>query len=163
MEETIINKVANSGLMEIDLSRLIPKGERFSYDLKQNLYQELILKEKDFRLFLKEHPWTNYQDKYVFIYCSEDVIIPFWAYMLLAVELKPFAKKIVFGNREELEKQLLLDVISTMDTTQYQDKRVIIKGCGEEISEAIYIAITHKLTGIAKSIMYGEACSTVPI
>ncbi|WP_026897724.1 DUF2480 family protein [Daejeonella oryzae] len=164
IQENIINKVAQSGLVSIDLADLYPAGERVLYDIKDNLFHGLILREKDFREFVKEHDWTQYQDKHVAVICSADAIVPTWAFMLLATKLSPFAASVVFGNLDTLETILFQRQLSNIDAELYRDQRVVIKGCGEiAVPISAYLEITSRLTGIAKSIMYGEPCSTVPI
>ena len=164
MEEVFINKVAESGIISIDLEDYLPKDPCVLFDLKEYLFMELILKEKDFREALKKIDWTIYTDKNVAVTCSADAIIPVWAYMLVAGYLQPFAKAVVAGTMLELKQQLLLQNIAAISNEAFTDKRVVIKGCGEEqIGEAAYLAITNKLRPVVKSIMYGEPCSTVPI
>ena len=164
MENEIINKVANSGLITIDLEEYFPKGERVSFDLKPLLFQELILKEKDFREFIKEHDWPFYQNKFVAIICTADAIVPTWAYMLVSIALKPFAKKIIFGNLETLETVLYHDALQTINYSHYTDKRVVVKGCGNlPVIINAYVELVNGLRPFAKSIMYGEPCSTVPL
>ncbi len=160
----IINRVAKSGLITLDLSDLRPDGERVTIDIKDQLWQGIALKEKDFRAFVKETDWSTYQDKYVAIHCSADAIIPTWAYMLLTTALTPFAKKVCFGSLVDLESLLMEEEIQSMDIGQYHDARIVIKGCGDEsIPPHAYVALTQKLQKVAKTIMYGEPCSTVPL
>jgi len=164
MSEEITNRVANSGLMIFDLEEHFPQGKRILFDLKDWLFEEHILKENDFREQLKNHDWSQYQDCHVTIDCSTDAIVPVWAYMLIATSLWPHAKTVVRGSLEQLESLLFQPVIMNLDLTPYIDQRVIIKGCSNlKIVDFAYIAITHKLRSVAKSIMYGEACSSVPI
>lgn len=164
MSEPIINKVAESGLISLDLTHFIPSAEIVLFDIKQYLFMELILKEKDFRAALASADLSIYQDKIVGIYCSTDAIIPMWANMLIASALQPFAKAIYFGDENKVREQILLEGISQIDPTEYLDQRVVVKGCGETpIGESAYIAITNKLRPVVKSIMYGEPCSTVPV
>jgi hypothetical protein len=164
MEETFVNKVAESGIISIDLEAYLPKKEIVVFDLKAFLFMQLILKEKDFREALKNIDWNIYKDKNVAVTCSADAIIPVWAYMLVAAYLQPFAAAVIVGNAADLKQQLLLENIAAIDNTLFTDKRVVIKGCGDEpIGEAAYLAITNKLRPVVKSIMYGEPCSTVPI
>jgi hypothetical protein len=164
MEETIVNRVAASGLVTIDLEEYYPKGETEIFDLKDYLFRGLILKEKDFRTALQEMDWEQYRDKNVSITCSADAIIPRWAFMLAAIYLQPVAKEIVFGDEKTLQQTLLLKNMSAIKAEDYLDKRVIVKGCGDvDIPEAAYVEITNKLRPFVKSIMYGEACSNVPI
>jgi hypothetical protein len=164
MENQIINRVAQSGIVTIDLEEYYPKGERVLFDIKDLLFQGLILKEKDFREFIKNEDWSKYKDKYVAIICSADAIVPTWAYMLLATHLEPFAKKIVFGNLEVLETVLYDEVLSKINPADYKDARIVIKGCGTlPVPVAAYVELTRILRPLAKSIMYGEPCSTVPL
>ncbi len=164
MEDEIVNKIANSGLITIDLEDYYPKGERVLFDIKDWLFEELLLKEKDFRAYVKEHNWEQYQDKYVALTCSTDAIIPGWAFILLAAELQPYAKRIVKGNLEQLETALYQEEIAKLDVSEFEDKRLIIKGCSNlPVPESAYIELVQKLRPVAKSLMYGEACSTVPL
>jgi hypothetical protein len=164
MTDEIINKVANSGLMTIDLEEFYPKGERVLFDLKPLLFHELILKEKDFREFIKQHDWTVYKYKMVAITCTADAIVPTWAFMLVSIALEPFAKKIIFGNLETLEAILFSEVLTAINYSNYTDKRVVIKGCSNlPVSTNAYVELARGLRPFAKSIMYGEPCSTVPL
>jgi hypothetical protein len=164
MSNEIINKVANSGLITIDLEEFYPKGERVLFDLKPLLFQELILKEKDFREFIKEHDWAGYKDKMVAITCTADAIVPTWVFMLVSIALEPFAKKIIFGNLATLEAILFSEVLKAINYADYQDKRIVIKGCGNlPVSTNAYVELVRGLKPFAKSIMYGEPCSTVPL
>ncbi len=164
MSDKIVNRVANSGLITFNLEDLFPMGERVLYDIKDNLWQEIALKEKDFREFVKEHDWSQYQDKFVAIHCSVDAIVPTWAYMLLTTKLAPFAKKIVFGNLQDLERILFEEALSKVDPHDYIDARVVIKGCSDkEVPASAYIRLTEILQPVAKILMYGEPCSTVPL
>lgn len=164
MSEPIINKVAESGLITLDLETLYPAGEIVLFDLKPFLFMELILKEKDFRQALQQHDWTPYEGKVVAVTCTADAIIPVWAYMLVATYLQPLAADIIMGDQQEALKQRFLNNIEAINTDEYVDQRVVVKGCGETpIGEYAYMAITKKLRPVAKSIMYGEPCSTVPV
>lgn len=164
MSDEIINKVANSGLITIDLEEYYPKGERVVFDIKPLLFQELILKEKDFREYIKNNDWTAYKDKYVAVICSADAIVPTWAYMLVGLALEPFAKKTVFGNLETLETVLFHEVLEKIDALQYKEQRVVIKGCSNlPVATNAYMELAQKLKPYVKSIMYGEPCSTVPL
>jgi hypothetical protein len=164
MENEITNKVAQSGLITIDLETLYPKGERVLFDIKEQLFQGLILREKDFREFIKAEDWSMYKDKYVSLICSADAIVPTWAYMLLATHLEPYAKKVVFGNLEILETVLYNEILNELKIEEYKDARVVIKGCGNlPVPKAAYVELTRLLRPVAKSIMYGEPCSTVPL
>ena len=164
MEDSIINKVANSGLITFDLEDLYDKNERVIYDLKENLFMGMILKEKDFREFLKTHDWSYYTDKNVAIICSEDAIIPTWAYMLLALKLEPVANTVVFGDLAALEDKLFYDAIAKVNPEDYRDARVVVKGCSKvPVPTTAYVEITRKLQPVAQSLMFGEPCSTVPL
>lgn len=164
MADTLINKVAESGLISFDLEEYYPKEPIKVFDLKGYLFMELILKEKDFRAALQTTDWQIYKGANVAITCSADAIIPMWAYMLVACYLQPVAVTVVFGDEKNLISTLLLKNIATVKGEEYTDKRVVIKGCGEvAIPESAYVEITNKLLPFVKSIMYGEPCSTVPI
>ena len=164
MSDEIINKVAGSGLITIDLEEFYPKGERVLFDIKPLLFHELILKEKDFREFIKQHDWKGYHGKMVAITCTADAIVPTWAFMLVSIALEPFAKKIIFGTLETLEAILFNEALRSMTFSDYQDKRVVIKGCGNlPVSTNAYVELVKELRPYAKSIMYGEPCSTVPL
>jgi hypothetical protein len=164
METEIINRVASSGLISFDLEDYYPEGERVIYDIKDNLFMGLILKEKDFREFLKTHDWAQYQDKYVGIICSEDAVIPTWAYMLLTGYLEPYAKLVVFGSNEEIEIKIFEEVFKKIDFEQFKDQRVVVKGCSKvQIPTQVYVELTRRLKPIVKSLMFGEPCSTVPL
>lgn len=162
--DEIINRVANSPLVTIDLEELYPEGKRMVFDLKDFLWEELILKEKDFRENLKNHDWNQYQNAFVAMDCSTDAIIPSWAFLLVATYLQPFAKKIVKGNLVDLETALYQDIISQMDVTPYENKKIIVKGCSRKpVPDAAYIQLIEKIQPHIQSLMYGEACSTVPL
>lgn len=164
MEDVIVNKVAESGLITIDLEEYFPPGETVAFDLKDHLYMGLILKEKDFREALKKLDWSVYQDKNVAITCSVDAVIPVWAYMLVTSYLQPVAKEVAAGDVDFLHRAVFLKNIGQIDPSVYAGKRVVIKGCGDKsISETAYVEITKLLRPVVKSIMYGEPCSTVPI
>ncbi|MGV3686071.1 MAG: DUF2480 family protein [Daejeonella sp.] len=164
IQENIVNKVAQSGLVSFDLAELYPQGERVLYDIKDNLFHGLILREKDFREFVREHNWDQYAGKHIAITCTADAIVPTWAYMLLANRLAPVAKTVVFGDLKLLETILFERELEKLDIEKYRDQRVVIKGCGEiAVPESAFIDLTVKLTNVSKSIMYGEPCSTVPI
>jgi len=163
-EGPIINRVAQSTLVTFDLEKLYHAGPRLLWDIKDQLYQGIILKEQEFRSFLKSHDWSEYQGYNVAITCSVDAIIPTWAYMLLAVNLNPQVNHLVFGNLKELERSLFQRALSEMDLNVYKDAKVIIKGCGNiPIPEFAYVEATRLLQTVASSVMYGEPCSTVPL
>lgn len=162
--ETFINKVAESGIVTLDLAPFVLDSEVALFDLKPFLFREMILREKDYRASLAQQDWLVYQGKHVAITCSADAIIPVWAYMLATTYLGPVAKSVYLGTVPEYEKVLLCERIRQVDETQYAAKRVVIKGCGDlPIPDAAYVAITEKLLPVVKSLMYGEPCSTVPI
>ncbi|MGZ3753790.1 MAG: DUF2480 family protein [Mucilaginibacter sp.] len=164
IQENIINKVAQSGLVTLDPAEFYAQGERVIYDIAPNLFQGLILREKDFREFVKNHDWAQYAGKNVGIICSADAIVPAWAYMLLANRMAPFANEVVFGNEEVLETVLFSKAIDKLDVEQYRDQRMVIKGCGDvHVPVSAYVALTEKLTPVVKSLMFGEPCSTVPL
>lgn len=163
--EEIVNKVAASGLITIDLQAYLPADEELAvFDIKPYLFQEMILREKDFRAALKEIDWESYHDKYVAVTCSVDAIVPMWAYMLLATKLEPVTKLLMVGDLELLKKEVLKRHIDAIDDEAYRDKRLVIKGCGDKSVPADgFLEITRKFRPLVKSIMYGEPCSSVPI
>jgi Protein of unknown function (DUF2480) len=164
MSAPIINKVADSGIITLDLEKYFPKGENVVFDLKDFLFMEMILKEKDFREALKKTEWSTYKDKNVALTCSADAIIPVWAWMLVVSYLQPEAREIVMGDEKELHKNIFLKNISAIDVNEFEGKKVVIKGCGETpIADYVYMEITKRLRPVAQSIMYGEPCSTVPV
>ena len=162
--DEIINKVANSSLQVFDLEDYWPVGIRSQIDISQWLVEGFLLKETEYRQALKQHDWTQYQDHYVAVYCGTDAIVPAWACILAAIYLVPYAKKVVLGTVPELNTVLYLEVLNTIDYSDYLDKAVILKGCSKKpVPESAYIAAIQKLQPLAKSIMYGEACSAVPL
>ena len=162
--QPLVNRVAESGLITLDLESLFPKEGSINFDLKNYLFKEIILKENDFREELKNLDWEKYRDKIVAIYCSADAIVPMWAYMLVAVYLQPLARAFYFCNPEELDEKIILDEISKLDLNIFDNQRIIIKGCSNrQLSPAAYVAITRRLGAVARSLMYGEACSNVPL
>lgn len=164
MSEMITNKVAESGIITIDPATYFPKGETVVFDLKDHLFMGLILKEKDFREALKKTDWEQYRGKNVAVTCSADAIIPVWAYMLVASNLQPVSKEIVMGDEKELLRQLFIKNISSININELADQRIVIKGCGDTpIGDYVYLELTKVLRPVAKSIMYGEPCSTVPV
>jgi len=164
MSEPVINKVAESGIITLDPATHIPVGETAVFDMKDHLFMGLILKEKDFREALKKMDWEQYRDKNVAVTCTADAIIPVWAYMLVASNLQPVAKEILMGDEKELQRQLFIKNILQIDVNEFADKRVVIKGCGDTpIGDFVYLELTKILRPVAKSIMYGEPCSTVPV
>ncbi len=164
MAEEIINKVSQSTLLTLDLEAFYPTNPIRIFDLKPFLFMELILKEKDFRAALLSADWSQYRDETVGIYCSADAVIPVWAYMLVTSYLQPFAKDILMGDEQAVLRQLITHRIQQLNPAEYKDKRVVVKGCGDKkIGDFAYLEITKLLRPVAKSIMYGEPCSTVPI
>jgi len=164
MAEEIVNRIANSKLITIDLEDFYPEGERMLLDISDWLYEGLILREKDFRESTQNHDWSQYNDMYVALTCKTDAIIPSWAYMLITTYLSLSAKKVVVGNLELLETSIFQDIINSLDISEYKDKPIIRKGCTEKyIPETTSVQLVEKLLPIAKTIMFGEACSTVPL
>ncbi|PHI21592.1 hypothetical protein CEQ90_01905 [Lewinellaceae bacterium SD302] len=163
-ETPLINRVANSGLVTIELENFYPTGELARFDLKDYLYMELILREKDFRAALAEHDWEQYRGKHLLVFCSADAIIPVWAYMLVASKVAGLVASIYQGEEAEFIQAYLLAAVADLKPEDYQDKRLVIKGCSDKpVPAAAYLAVTAKLQPVAKSIMYGEPCSTVPV
>lgn len=164
MEDEIINKLANSVLEVFDLEDYYQNGIRTQIDISQWLYEGFLLKEKDFREALKNHDWSQYQDQYVAVHCSTDAIIPAWASILVTVYAAPFAKKVISGNFEDIETALYQEKLPTIDYSVYLDKPVILKGCSKKpVPQSAYLLAIQNLQPFAKSIMYGEACSAVPL
>jgi hypothetical protein len=164
MSDVIVNKVANSGLITINLEHYLPKGDIAVFDLKEYLFMELILKEKDFRERLKNLDWSIYSEKNVALTCSVDAIIPVWAYMLVASYLQDVVKEMYVGTTEEMKKHLFLKNLAAIDVTGFTDERIVVKGCGDVfVDNYAYAEITRMLKPVAKTIMYGEPCSTVPV
>lgn len=162
--DTIINRVAESGIITIDLKDFYPEAETVVLDIKNYLFKGLILKEKEFREALKQTDWQQYAGKYIALTNTTDAIIPMWAYMLIVSYLQPVARDIVFGSEKEALQAMMLNNIAAIDAGEYAGKRVVIKGCGDVVlPESAYIAITQKLQPVVKSLMYGEPCSTVPV
>ncbi|GAA4280522.1 DUF2480 family protein [Gaetbulibacter aestuarii] len=164
MPDEIINRVANSKLITLNLEDYYPVGKRVVFDIKDWLFEGFVLREKDFRQQVSEHDWTAYKDAFVALTCTSDAIIPGWAYMLISLQLADIAKKVVIGNLETLETSIYQDIIQDMDVSEYKDKPVIIKGCSKKpVPENAYVMLAKKLKPVARSIMYGEACSSVPL
>ncbi len=164
MSDIIVNKVAESGLITLDLENYLPVTAVVPFDLKPFLFRELILKEKDFREAMKNLDWNQYAGKAVAVFCSADAVIPVWAYMLVTSNLQPVAETVFLGSVAELEKQLFLESLRNIDLAAFEDQRIVVKGCGDKhIGEYAYLEITRLLRPVAKSIMYGEPCSTVPV
>ena len=164
MENEIVNRVANSKLVTFNLEDFYPEGERIVFDISQWLLEGIVLKETDFRASVKNHDWSQYQDKYVALHCSTDAIVPGWAYLLVSLQLVPFAAKTIVGSLETLESMLFSEILAKTDVSDLEGKPVIIKGCAHKpIPQNAYVLLAEKLRPIAKSIMYGEACSSVPL
>jgi hypothetical protein len=164
MSDEIINKVAESGLVTLDLKNYFPRGEVAVFDMKDHLFMGMVLKEKDFREALKNMNWEKYRDRNVAITCTADAVVPVWAYMLVASALTGIARDFVMGDEKELHRTLFLKNLSAINISEFADKRMVIKGCGDTpIGEFAYTEITKLLRPVAKSIMYGEPCSTVPV
>jgi hypothetical protein len=163
-EETIINKVAESGLVTLDLGELIPEVEVVAFDIKPLLFREMLLREKDFRAALKLVDWTAYAGKVVGITCSSDALLPQWSWMLVASYLQPVAARVILGDKHQVERVLAEEALSKIDAEQYRDQRVVVKGCGDrETPTVAFTLLVLKLQPVVRSIFFGEPCSTVPI
>ncbi|TVR39429.1 MAG: DUF2480 family protein [Cryomorphaceae bacterium] len=164
MAEEIVNKVAKSGLITLDLGELAPKADIVSFDLAEHLWQGLVLKEQDFRDMIKTHDWSQYQDQHVAVFCSADAIVQDWAYMLVASALQPYAKRVEIETPEAFRSMLFLDVIRALKPDEYRDARLVVKGCGDvKVPPAAFAAVVSHLQPVVKALMYGEPCSTVPV
>ena len=162
--QEIINKVEKSGIIQLDPEQLRPQGKRMEFDIKEHLFQGLVLREKDFREFITTHDWSRFRDAYVHIHCSSDAIVPTWAYMLVAVQLQGMAKLAVWGKRRELEDELLIRAIDRLPENDFKNGRVVVKGCSNNaIGEKVYIRLTQRLKPLVRSLMFGEPCSAVPV
>ena len=160
----LVNRVAQSGLITLDLETFYPSEPIVSFDLKQYLFMEMILKEKDFREALEAHDWSQYTSQILAVYCSADAIIPMWAYMLVATHAAPFAADIVQATPEQVPEIIFSKKLAVLDIDQYEGKRMVIKGCSDKpVPPSAYLDITKRLRPIVKSIMFGEPCSTVPV
>ncbi len=164
MTEEIINRVSNSGLITIDLEDYAPEKDIVELDVKRFLFKGVILKEKEFRSDLKSFDFSRYKNAVVAVFCSSDAILPMWAYMLIASYLNPICSNLKFGKKEDVVKEIILEKINNLNEGEYKDKKVIVKGCGNlNLDENVYIAITKKLQNSVSSLMFGEACSAVPV
>ncbi|MBR9913631.1 MAG: DUF2480 family protein [Algicola sp.] len=164
MAEEIVNRVALSKLMVVDLEDYYPEGERFVFDIKEWLYEGFVLREKEFRQRVKDYDWSQHQNQFVALTCSSEAIVPAWAYMLMTIALEPYVKKVVLGNLEALETAIYQDIIGKLDVQPYSDKPLIIKGCSHKpVPTNAYLMLAKRLKPVAKSIMFGEACSSVPL
>ena len=162
--DSIVNRVAQSKLITFDLEDYYPEGRRVLLDIRDWLHEGFILREKEFRSHLEQQDWSHYQDAYVALHCSTDAIVPGWAFMLIATKLQPFARKIVQGNLEQLETSLYQSTIEQLDLSDFKNRLVIIKGCSNRpVPPNAYMLITQRLQPLVKSLMYGEACSSVPL
>ena len=160
----IVNRVEASGIITLDLEELIPDRTRSYIDIKDQLFKGLVLREKDFRSWVKQHDWSQYNNHDVAVYCSADAVVPTWAYMLIATAISPITSSIYFTQPDNLSAMIAERAVSKIDPLQYSDSRVVIKGCGNrDISNHAYVMLTSKLTSVAKSVMFGEPCSTVPV
>lgn len=163
-EKPLVNRVAESGLITINLENFLPTTEIIHFDIKDYLFMELILKEKDFREALKLYDWSKLEGKSLLVYCSTDAIIPTWAYMLVAAQATPFVESIYYGNEESYSTNHILRELDKIDFSQYDQQRIVIKGCSDKpVPVSAYVELTQRLQPFAQSIMYGEPCSTVPI
>ncbi|NND95524.1 MAG: DUF2480 family protein [Flavobacteriales bacterium] len=163
MSDEIVNKVAQSGIITLDLASFRPEGARVTIDIADHLWQGIALKEKDFRDWIKSVDWSSYQGKHVAIFCSADAVIPSWAYMLLSSHLSPFAATIHYGDESSLEEILFRNSIMEMNFEKYTDERIMLKGCGDSVPMGSYVYLTNALTPVVKSLMFGEPCSAVPV
>lgn len=164
LEQPLVNRVAQSGLVTIDLEELYPRGEVVSFDLKDYLFMGLILKEKDFREALKAHDWSQYAGKNLAVFCSAEAIVPMWAYMLVATYAAPYANDVAQTTPEQFAETAFLKKLSALDISEYEGKRLVIKGCSDKpVPPSAYLEITRRLQPVAQSIMFGEACSAVPV
>jgi len=163
-ENEIVNRVASSALVTFDLEEYYRAGDRVQIDISDQLFQGLILKEKDFRDFIKKNTWEQYKNKFVTIHCSTDAIVPTWAYMLLAVALEPFAAKVFFGTPEQFECKLFFDALDEVNWEQYRNAKVVVKGCSKvDVPVSAYVEVANRLKPVVSSLMFGEPCSTVPL
>jgi hypothetical protein len=163
-DEEIVNRVASSSLITFDLEEFYTPGERIEFDIAPQLYQELILREKEFRDFVRTNDWAQYDGKLVAVKCSADAIVPTWAYMLVAIALTPFARHLIFGSLEELEIDLFRKKLETVNWLDYKGSKVVVKGCSKvNVPVTLYVEVANKLTPLVSSLMFGEPCSTVPL
>lgn len=164
MHKEIVNKVTNSKIVTIDLEEFYPLGERILFDIKDWLFEEIVLKEKDFRKSVKNHDWSQYKGAFVALHCSTDAIIPSWAYLLITTNLAPHTKRVVVGDIDKIESILFTEIINKLDIEFFRGKLILVKGCATKpIPDTAYVQLIEKLTPVATSIMYGEACSNVPL
>ena len=160
----IINKVDKSGIIQLNPEEWRPEGQRLGFDMKNHLFQGLVLREKDFREFIKNNDWDSYSSAFVYMHCSADAIVPTWAYMLVSAALEGKAEIVIWGNLQDLEDELLIRAINNLPDHDFKDQRVIVKGCSNNtIGNRVYMALTLKLKPLVKNLMFGEACSAVPV
>lgn len=163
-EHQIVNKIAKSSLITFDLEEYYELGERVLFDIKDQLYEGLLLREKSFREFVKNHDWTQYKNKFIAITCSTDAIVPTWAFMILAIALNPFAKLVIFGTVQDLEIEIFRRRLSKIEWSDFKDAKVVIKGCSKvEVPQPVYVEVVNRLMPYVNSLMFGEPCSTVPL
>ena len=163
-DEGIVNKIAQSSLSQVDLEEYLPKSEVVAYDIAQNLYEGLVLREKDFRTFIAEYNWAQFKGKIVAVHCSVEAIIPNWAFMLVASKLNTAGVENKFGSIDEVKEKYLVEAVKSLDSSLFKDKKVLIKGCGSmDLSPSVYVEITNILQPMVSSLMFGESCSTVPV
>jgi len=164
MSDEIINKVAASGLITINLEEIYPEGIRYMVDIAPQLWQGIALREKDFREWIKNYDWEQYREGYVAVFCSVDAIIPHWAYMLVMSSLTGVARLAIVGTPRELESALFRQVVMTLQPEDFRDARVVIKGCSDrEVPVSAYSDLVSHLQPVVRSLMFGEPCSTVPV
>jgi Protein of unknown function (DUF2480) len=164
MEPPIVNRVANSGLVTLNLETYFPTEPIVSFDLKDYLFMGLVLREKDFRAACAEHDWSQYEGKILAVHCSTDAIVPSWAFMLVGILAAPHAARVLHVEPERVLERLYDGIINALDLADFEDKRIVIKGCSQKpVPVSAYLAAAHRLTPVAKSLMYGEPCSTVPL
>ncbi len=164
MADEIINRIANSKLITLNLEDYYPEGKRVLFDIKDWLFEGFVLREKDFRQKISEYNWEQHHDQYIALTCSTDAIIPAWAFMLISIHIEPYAKTVIIGGLEQLETSIYQNIINSLQVSEFEDKSIIIKGCAKKsVPQNAYIMLANKLKPIAKSIMYGEACSSVPL
>lgn len=164
MPEKIVNRVAKSKLVTLNLEDYCPEAKRLSFDLKDWLYEGFVLREKEFRKAVKTHNWATYQDSFIALSCSSEAIVPTWAYMLITANLQPFAHKIVFGDLNTMENAIFQEAIEKIDVSKFKDLPVIIKGCSKKpVPQNAYLLLVQKLQPVVKSLLFGEACSSVPV
>ena len=160
----LINRVAASAIVSLNMEEFYPQEERMVFDLANYLEQGLVLREKEFRAALKSLDWNSYQGKWVAVSCSADAIVPTWAFMLVCTYLEGLAKGYCVGDLEALEQYIVEETLSKLPLESYKDRSVVIKGCSKvAIPLFAYGRLVSILQREAKSLMFGEPCSTVPL